>query len=306
MTKVQRQWKDFLKNKDLIVLGLPGILFLLIFSYLPMAGIVIAFKEFNYDLGIWKSPWNGLKNFEFFFTSESALRVTRNTLGLNLTFIVTGTIAAVVLALMLYEMSRRAVKIYQTILFFPFFISWVVVSYAVYALLNTDFGAINTILKQMGRQEIMWYSETKFWFVIMVCANIWKYVGYYALLFYTGLLGIDSTYYEAAEIDGATKAQQIRHISIPLITPLIIMLTLLSIGRIFYSDFGMFYFLPRDSSALYPVTDVIDTYVYRALRNTGEIGMAAASGFYQSMVGFVLILCSNLIVKKINPENAIF
>ncbi len=293
-------------NYTLFLMGAPALLLLLVFNYVPMMGIVIAFKDFHFDKGIWGSDWVGLKNFEFFFTSDNAWRVTRNTLLLNGAFIVTGTTLTVILALMLFELGHKAVKLYQTILFFPYFLSWVVVSYSVYALLSADYGAVNGLLGLFGIEPVLWYSEPKYWVGILIFANFWKFGGYYMLLFYTNLMGIDTSLYEAAAIDGANKLQQVRHISIPMLTPLIVMLTLLSIGRIFYSDFGMFYFLPKDSGALYPVTDVIDTYVYRALRNTGEIGMAAASGFYQSVVGFVLIFVSNLLVKKTNPENAIF
>ena len=304
--QLSRRTYSLTNNNTLLIMGAPALLLLLVFNYLPMLGIVIAFKDFHFDKGILGSDWAGLKNFEFFFTSDNAMRVTRNTLLLNGAFIITGTTLSVGLALMLFEMGHRAVKLYQTILFFPYFLSWVVVSYSVYALLSADYGAVNGLLELMGKEPILWYSEYKYWPAILIFANFWKFGGYYMLLFYTNLMGVDTSLYEAASIDGASKLQQVKHISLPMLTPLITMLTLLSIGRIFYSDFGMFYFLPKDSGALYPVTDVIDTYVFRALRNTGEIGMAAASGLYQSVVGFVLILASNLIVKKVNPENAIF
>lgn len=290
----------------LLLMGAPALLLLLVFNYFPMFGVIIAFKDFHFDLGIFGSPWVGFKNFEFFFTSENAWRVTRNTLMLNTAFIISGTTLSVIFALMLFELGKRAVKTYQTVFFFPYFLSWVVVSYAVYALLSADYGAVNGLLEKLGKEPVLWYSEVKYWPAILIFANFWKFGGYYMLLFYTNLTGIDVALYEAAAIDGANKIQQVKHISIPMLTPLIVMLTLLSIGRIFYSDFGMFYFLPRDSGALYPLTDVVDTYVYRALRNTGEIGMAAASGLYQSVVGFILIFASNMLVRKVNPDNAIF
>lgn len=300
------RFQRHMTSLTLLLMGAPSLLLLLVFNYLPMGGIVIAFKDFRFNKGLWGSDWVGLKNFEFFFTSESAWRVTRNALLLNAAFIITGTVLSVALALMLFEMGRRAVKVYQTVFFFPYFLSWVVVSYAAYALLSSDFGAINGLLTSLGLEPVIWYSEPKYWVAILIIANFWKNGGYSMLLYYTNLTSVDVSLYEAAAIDGANGMQKVRHISLPMLTPLVVMLTLLSIGRIFYSDFGMFFFLPRNSGALYPVTDVIDTYVYRALRLSGEIGMAAASGFYQSVVGFVLILASNLLVKRINPENAIF
>lgn len=230
------------------------------------------------------------------------MQVTRNTILLNLCFITLTNVVSIAFALMMYELSRKAIKLYQTALFFPYFLSWVVVSYVTYALLNPQFGIIN----QLFHTEINWYMESKYWPVILTFAYLWKNVGYSSLIFYTGLMGIDKSYYEAAAIDGASKWQQVRNISIPLLKPLIILITLLQIGKIFYSDFGMFYFLTADSGALYSTTDVIDTYVYRALRVSGDIGMASAIGLYQSLVGFVLVLLMNYIVRKINKENAIF
>ena len=304
--KYARVKKVFLINKSLLLLALPGILFLVVFNYLPMFGAILAFKDFKYDLGILRSPWVGFTNFRFFFQSQAAWTVTRNTLGMNLLFIVVGTLIAIFIALLFAELSRRSIKVFQTVLFFPFFISWVVVGYAVYALLATDYGAINAVLRSMGMEDVYWYGEYGRWVGILLLVYIWKNAGYSALLYYTGLLGIDATYYEAAQIDGASRWQQITRITLPLLQPLIIMMTLLSIGKIFYSDFGLFFFVTRDSSALYKVTDVIDTYVYRALRKSGDLTMSAAAGLYQSVMGFLLILASNALVRRINAEYAIF
>lgn len=295
-------WRQIGRHKGLIGLAIPGLLFVIIFQYLPMFGVVLAFKDFNFTKGIWGSSWVGFSNFKFFFTSSDAMQVTRNTILLNLCFITLTNVVSIAFALMMYELSRKAIKLYQTALFFPYFLSWVVVSYVTYALLNPQFGIIN----QLFHTEINWYMESKYWPVILTFAYLWKNVGYSSLIFYTGLMGIDKSYYEAAAIDGASKWQQVRNISIPLLKPLIILITLLQIGKIFYSDFGMFYFLTADSGALYSTTDVIDTYVYRALRVSGDIGMASAIGLYQSLVGFVLVLLMNYIVRKINKENAIF
>lgn len=299
-------WRGVKQHKGLIGLAIPGLLFVIVFQYLPMFGVVLAFKDFNFAKGIWGSDWVGLNNFKFFFSSDAAYQVTRNTILLNLNFIVLTNVVAIAFALMLFELSRRAVKVYQTTLFFPYFLSWVVVSYVTYALLNPQLGVINQIGKHFGWIDINWYMEPKYWPYILSVAFLWKNVGYSTLIYYTGLMGIDKSYFEAAAIDGANKWQQVRRISLPLLTPLITLITLLQIGKIFYSDFGMFYFLTADSGALYSTTDVIDTYVYRALRVSGDIGMATAIGFYQSLVGFILVITVNYIVRRVNKENAIF
>ncbi|WP_018756860.1 ABC transporter permease subunit [Paenibacillus terrigena] len=299
-------WREFLRHKGLLALAAPGLLFVLIFNYAPMLGLVLAFKDFNFRKGIWGSDWVGLDNFKFFFTSDAAWQVTRNTIFLNFIFILLTNVVAIAFALMLFELSRRAVKLFQTTLFFPYFLSWVVVSYVTYALLNPQMGVINQLLTQFGFHEVNWYMEAKYWPVILSLAYLWKNVGYSTLIFYTGLMSIDKSLYEAASIDGASKWQQVRSISIPLLSPLITLITLLQVGKIFYSDFGMFYFLTADSGALYATTDVIDTYVFRALRVSGDTSMATAIGLYQSLVGFVLVVTVNYIVRRFNKDNAIF
>jgi putative aldouronate transport system permease protein len=298
--------KLFRRNSELFLISLPAIVAFFLVAYLPMFGLIIAFKNFSYDKGILGSPWAGIDNFKFFFTSQDAFRVTRNTLLLNGAFIVLGLFVSLVLAIMLYEVSKRSVKLYQTVLFIPYFLSWVVVGYLTYGFLNRDLGAANSILKAFGAQPIDWYSNPKYWPAILIVTYLWKNAGYLAIIFYTGILGVDATLYEAAEMDGARRVSQIWHITIPSIRALIVMMLILSIGKIFYSDFGLFYFVPRDIGTLYPTTDVIDTYVYRSLRVLGDLGMASAAGFYQSIVGFVLVLVSNLIVRKTSPENALF
>jgi ABC-type polysaccharide transport system, permease component len=302
----QRLTKDINKHKGLMALAFPGLLFILVFYYLPIFGLVLAFKNYNYSDGILGSPWSGFDNFKFFFTSDAAYQVTRNTILLNLCFIILSTIFSVVFAILMFELGRKSVKVYQTAMFFPYFLSWVVVSYVTYALLNPEMGVVNMLLESFGMEAINFYFEPKYWPFILSFAYLWKSVGYALLIYYTGLMGIDRTYYEAAAIDGATRLQQVRKITLPLLTPLITLLTLLSIGKIFYSDFGLFYFIPANSGALYGTTEVIDTYVFRALRISGDIGMASAVGLYQSLVGFVLVLTVNAIVRKINKDNAIF
>ncbi|MBT3276039.1 MAG: sugar ABC transporter permease [Spirochaetales bacterium] len=296
-----------MKNIEFTLMALPALIFLFIFNYLPMAGIIIAFKRFRVNLGFFKSPWAGFDNFDFFFKSQDAWRITRNTLAYNATFIVIGLIVSVTFALMLYEIKRRgAVKIYQTVFFFPYFLSWVVVGYTLYSFLNMRYGILNNLIVSLGGQEMMWYTTPAYWPPILVFMNLWKTIGYFSVIYYAGLMGIDKEMFEAATIDGASKMQTIRHISIPMLSHLMMVLVILQIGRIFYADFGLFYHLPKDIGLLYKTTDVIDTYVFRALRVTGDIGMASAANFYQALMGFLLVITSNLIVRKVSYEHALF
>lgn len=306
MFKKNELIKDTIKNKGLLLLAIPGLLFLLAFNYLPMVGIIIPFKNIDFAKGIIRSDWVGFNNFKFLFSSGDIIRATTNTIISNLLFIITTLIISMAFAIMLFDMSRKAVKVYQTALFVPYFLSWVIISYIVYIFLNPDMGILNQFLKAFGSEAINWYSEPKHWRFILVIASLWKNAGYYTILYYTALMGIDSSYFEASDIDGATKFQQIKSISIPLLAPLIILLVLLQIGRIFFSDFGLFYFIPKDSGALYPVTDVIDTFVFRSLKNNPDLGMTAAAGLYQTTVGFILVIVVNKITKKLNPDLAMF
>ena len=288
-------------------MAIPGMLFLLVFHYVPLfMGWFIPFKKISYSKGIFESPWVGLDNFKFYFTSQDAFRTKRNTVVLNLMFIAATISLSVLLALMMFQLKDSSIKIYQTAIFVPYFISWVVASYITYAFLTPEKGVITNIMSLLGHGKINFYTKPGAWPWILTICYIWKGVGYNTLLFYASLISIDSALLEAAALDGASKAQRMWHVAIPHIAPIVIMMTLLSIGKIFYSDFGMFYFLTRDTGALYSTTDVIDTYVYRALRVTGDLGMSAAVCLYQSFVGFILVLTSNLVVKKINPDHAMF
>ncbi|WAM31950.1 ABC transporter permease [Caldicellulosiruptor naganoensis] len=300
--------KELNKNFPLFIMALPGVILLIAFSYLPLFGLIIAFKDVRYDVGILKSPWVGFKNFEFLFKTPDAFIITRNTLLYNLAFIVLGNLAAVATAIALSEMRARFMaKFYQSVMFLPYFLSWVVVAYMAFAFLSVDLGILNTlILPKLGIEPIAWYVEPKPWPVILILANLWKYTGYNAVIYLAAITGIDPEYYEAALIDGASKWQQIKHITLPLLSPLVVVLVLLGIGRIFYADFGLFYQLPMNSGALYDVTNVIDTYVYRTLMGMNDIGMASAASFYQSIMGFILVLTSNLIVRRLDPEKALF
>jgi putative aldouronate transport system permease protein len=295
------------KNVPFLLMGLPGFLLLLIFSYLPMLGVIIAFKNYKAVQGIWGSAWVGLKNFEFLFRSPALGRITFNTLFLNAIFIITGLVGAIGLALLLNEVwLKLATRLYQTVIFFPFIISWVIVGYFSFALLNYETGLINSVVRGLGGEPVAWYNSPQYWPAILTITNLWKGVGYGSVIYLAAMLGISQEYYEAAMLDGANKLAQIRYITLPFLVPIMIITTLLAIGRIFYADFGMFFYVTRDSALLYPTTDVIDTYVFRALRVNADIGMAAATGLYQSVVGFVLVLFSNWIVKRIDPERSLF
>lgn len=293
-------------NLELSVLVLPAIIFFLIFHYIPIFGIILAFKSYRYDLGIFGSKWIGLDNFKFFFTSQDAWRVTRNTVGYSFLFILTGILSAVIVALLLFELHRKLhVKIYQTIMILPRFLSWVIVSYISYIFLNPVSGVFNQILSLLGREPVSWYSETVYWPFILLFFNTWKHVGLDCIIYYAALMSIDNELFEAAKIDGANKWQQIRHISLPALVPIITIMGILAVGSIFKGDFGLFYQIPRDVGFLYPVTDIIDTYIYRGLRK-GDIGQTTAVGLFQSLVGLILIITTNWIVKKVRPENALF
>lgn len=293
-------------NWGLLVLAVPGLIILIAYYYFPLFGLVIPFKKMDVAKGILGSEWCGLDNFKFFFNSPDVWTVTRNTIGLNALFISLTLILSVIVALGLFELSKVKVKIFQTCLFVPYFISWVVGSYVIYALLSPDMGVIPNLMEKLGMTVPSFYTEPKYWPFILTTSYFWKHVGYNALIFYATLMGMDTTQHEAAAIDGANKFQRTHYICIPHLMPIIVLMGLLMIGKIFYADFGMFWFLPRNSGILYSVTDVIDTYVFRMLRVMGNIGMSSAVGLYQSLVGFILVLITNLIVKKRNKEYALF
>ncbi|MDL2233817.1 ABC transporter permease subunit [Ruminococcaceae bacterium OttesenSCG-928-L11] len=287
---------------------IPSLIYLFINNYIPMFGLVIAFKNVNYRIGILKSPWAGLKNFEFLFRTKDAWTITRNTIAYNLVFIVLGTVIAIAVAILLNEISTRIVKnVYQTIILLPYLISIIVVSYIVMAFLSYDTGFINkTLFGAIGKEAISWYNEPKYWPFILVVVYIWKHFGYSCIIYYATVVGFDRGYYEAAVIDGATRWQSIRLVTLPMLKPTIITLTLMNIGRIFYSDFGLFYQVPLNSGPLIDVTNTIDTYVYRGLITLNDVGMSSAAGFYQSIVGFILVMLANWVVNKVDKENALF
>ena len=301
--------KNVLKEYwPLYLMMLPALLYLLINNYIPMAGMVIAFKKLNFAKGIWASPWAGLKNFKFLFASKDAWVITRNTLLYNVAFILVNMVIGIAIAILITEVKNTKLKkIYQSAILLPFLMSMVILSYIVYALLSAENGLVNnSILPLFHIDPIQWYQKPKYWPAILIIANCWKGVGYGCLIYIAALIGIDPSFYEAARLDGASKWQEITKITLPSLVPTIITLLLLSIGRIFYSDFGLFYQVPMNSGVLFPTTNVIDTYVYRALIEQGNISMSSAAGVYQSLVGFCVVMLSNWIVRKVDKDQALF
>lgn len=305
MKTKKHNWKRWL---PLYLMMAPGLIYIFINNYIPMFGTIIAFKHINYQKGIWGSDWVGLKNFKFLFATNDAWVITRNTLLYNLAFIVINTVVGIILAIFICDVvSKKLKKLYQSAVLLPYLMSIVIISYIVFAFLSTENGMVNnSLLIPFGKNPISWYAEPKYWPFILTLVNVWKGVGYGCLIYISAINGIPKDYYEAANLDGAGKWKQIRCITLPSLVPSVITLTLLSIGRIFYSDFGLFYQVPLDSGTLYSTTNVIDTYVYRALIKLGNVGMSSAACLYQSVVGFVLVLTANLIVRKVSKENALF
>jgi len=300
------RWRKL--DTELTLLSLPTTVWYILFCFLPMFGIVIAFKDFKIYGGflsnVWNSKWIGLKNFDFLFKSHDAWIVTRNTLGYNLLFIVLGIVVPVALAIAIGQLhSKRAAKVYQTMMFLPYFLSWVVVSAVVWAFLSFDKGIVNQLLVQMGKDPVNWYMEPAYWPYFLIFMNLWKGVGYGMVVYLATIAGIDGSYYEAAVIDGASKWQQVRYITLPLMKLVIVMMFILAVGRIFYSDFGLFFQVPRDSNSLYNVTTTIDVLVYKQLK-TATVGMASASAFLQSALGCATILLANWIVRRTDPDSA--
>lgn len=296
----------FRKYLPVYLMALPGLLYLFINNYMPLPGLVLAFKRYNAKKGIFGSDWVGFKNFKFLFATNDAFVITRNTLCYNVVFIIVNTAAAIAVAIILAEMHHRAKKFYQSVILLPYMISMVIVSYLVFAFLSTENGFLNnTVLRLLGKERISWYMEKQYWPFILVFVNAWRMIGYNCIIYLSTIMGIDKSIYESARLDGATKWQQIKQVTIPLLKPTIVMLTLMAVGRIFYSDFGLFYQVPMNQGALYATTNTIDTYVYRGLLQLGNISMSAASGLYQSVVGFILVLSANLLVRKLDPESAL-
>lgn len=303
--KKKTNWK---KTIAVYILMLPALLYFLFNNYLPMFGIVMAFKRINFSLGILKSPWCGLDNFTFLFSSGNAWAITRNTILYNIAFIILGTVLGIAIAILLSEVRQKfAARAYQTLILLPYLMSWVIVSYLAYAFLNSNTGFIdNSILPFFGVKATSdFYQDPTYWPFILIFVNMWKTLGFSTILYLSAVIGISTDYYEAATIDGATKWQQIKNITLPCIKPTVITLFILSVGRMFYSDFGLFYQVPKNAGMLYSVTQTIDTYVYNALMTQNNLGMSSAAGFYQSVVGFFLIIIANWVIRKVSPEDAL-
>jgi putative aldouronate transport system permease protein len=294
-------------NAELLLLVLPAALVTFIFSYMPMPGLILAFKKFDPRLGIFNSPGAGFTNFKFLFQTGHAWRITRNAVFINVLFIIFGTIVAVIIALLIFELTKEwLVKVYHTTLILPNFISWIVAGFMAFAVLNYDYGVLNRILTAIGLERVNVYTKPEVWPGILTIAHLWKNVGMGSVLYYSTLVGVDSELYEAASIDGATRLQKMRFISIPSLIPMITILFIMNMGRIINSDFGLFYFITRDVNTIYRTTDVVDTFVYRMLMRSNNISKAAAAGFFPSIVGFVMVLVTNLIVRRIEPDNSLF
>ena len=299
---------EFQKHWALILFMVPGLLYLLINNYLPMFGIAIAFKKVNYTIGIWKSPWVGFDNFTYLFKTKDAYVIFRNTILYNLAFIVLGTILSVATAILLGEIKKRGLlRVYQTSILLPHILSTAVIAYLAFAFLSKDSGFLNNaILKPLGLDPVSWYSKPKYWPFILVFIQLWRTVGYTTIMYYATLVGIDSSYYEAAVLDGASTWQQIRFITLPCLKTTIITLTIMNLGRMFYSDFGLFYQVPMNNGLLFNATNTLDTYVYRGLLELNDIGRSSAACFLQSVLGFILVYAANAITRKVDSDSAVF
>lgn len=298
--------RELWENKLLYLMMLPTIIWVLVFCYYPMYGVLIAFKDFSYKLGIWGSPWVGWKNFQFLFNYRGIGRIFFNTIFLNILFILSSTILSIILALVFVEIKNKVYnKVVQTIAIFPHFVSWTVVAMFLSGIIGSR-GILTQWIMAGGGEDPALYSSPGWWPLILVLLRIWQGAGYGTIVYVAAITGFDQEMYEAARVDGATRLQQITKITMPLLKTTAIMLTIMSIGKIFNGDFGMIYALVGDNPALYPTTDVIDTFVYRALRQLNNLGMSTATSLFQSVVGLVLVFLTNYATKKVEPDAAIF
>ena len=299
--------KEWSRNRTLFLMILPAVLIVLIFSYLPMSGLILAFKDYRYNMGIFGSPWNGLQNFKFLFASGTGWLITKNTILYNLVNLITSQGLAILIAIVLSEIKIIPFKkATQSMIFFPYFISWVIVGTFVYNIFNYETGLLNSLLTQFGVDAVNVYAMPGVWPLIICIFNAWKWCGYNSVVYIAAITGVDTECHEAAKIDGANIFQRIQHITLPAIRPTIITMLLLNVGRILRGDFEMFYQIVGNNGQLYNATDVIDTYVFRSLTTSGNMGMTAAATLYQSVLCFVIIMVVNTIVRKVDSDNALF
>lgn len=307
-----RFMKAWRKNRIFLLLVTPGTVFLIFFFYIPVLANVVAFQDFQYSAegflySLFHSPWVGFQNFKFFFASADFWLVLRNTVGYNLVFLGLNFFFAIFFGVVMSQLrNMKLLKVYQTAMLFPYFLSWAILMYFVYAFLSTDKGIINHIIQFFGGQPIDFYNTPWVWPFVLVFLGVWKGIGYNSILYFATAMGVDPALYDAAMIDGASKWKQIRNVTLPHILPVATLMLILNIGGIFRSDFGLFYLVPRGSGTLINVTQTFDTYIYRALTTTNDIGMSTAAGLMQSVVGAVLIIVSNWVVRRTQPDSALF
>lgn len=296
----------FKKNWHLLILCIPALVGYIMFNYIPMFGLVMAFKNYKYKDGIWGSAWVGLSNFKYLVGAPDFWRLARNTVLYSLWFIVIQLVINIAVALLMYEIdSKKALKLFQGCYQLPRFMSWTIIGFVSYAILDPSYGALNSILAFFGAERVNVFTGLGYWPAILTIFSVWHAVGGGSLMYYAALMGIDHSLFEAARIDGANKWKQIWHISLPGVIPVATVLSILALGNIFNGDFGLFYQIPRNTGNLYPVTDVISTYVFRALKEA-RFSPGSAVSFLQSVLGFVMVVLANGIVKKISPENSLF
>lgn len=299
--------KELKKNRALFVMALPAFLLVLIMQYLPMTGLVLAFKNYRYDLGIFGSEWNGLGNFAYLFSSGTGWLITRNTILYNLLNLITSQLLAVIIAIFITEMgSKYYKKITQSVIFLPYFISWVIVGVFVYNIFNYETGILNSVIRLFGGEGVNVYGMPGVWPWIICIFNSWKWCGYNSVIYIAAITGVDAEIHEAASIDGANIFERIRYITLPSIKPTLVTMILLQVGRILRGDFEMFYQIVGNNGQLFDKTDVIDTYVFRSLLQNANMGMTAAASFYQSALCFIIIMIVNAVVKRIDEDYALF
>ena len=299
--------KSLNKNRALLIMMLPCLLYFLFFNYMPMFGIITAFKDFNFRLGILGSKWTGLENFKFLFYGPDGFLITRNTICYQAVFLLTNCCFQVMLAIIFSMLGTTLMsKVNQTIIIMPHFLSWVIGSYFVFGILSPSGGLLNTFIAMFGKEAVNWYQEPKYWPYILWLCNTWKAVGWGSIIYYSRIRGFDPTLYEAAKVDGATWWQCVRHITFPQLISTVCLLMIMDIGQIMNTDFGLFYIVPRSNGALFDVTQTVNTYVFRGIKSGADLGGTAAASLYQSAVGCILLLVTNAIIRKIEPDNALF